>query len=360
MSYQTNAIRFTSNSALASPSVGDLYLPVFGGQVLTRYAEYLGITAMVRKQQIMSGNTATFPRLGGIGAERHAANTQLLGLDAESTELSITLDDRPLVSHFVIDDVDAMLSHFETRSVWARETGQALAEAQDQYTLRLLINGSRETETTLYGGTASAFPGGGFDGAGGALSISLQAAGARPTDDQIGTFLDGLDQIQERWDQVRVPFNDRNVMTEVAHWHGIRQFGSPRSSADLDAARTPLFIASDGTYGAGANMQQFMSQSPDFQTSITYNGMQIWRSNIASVVFGSDLSADDEAKYQGDFSTTRAVAWQADGVAIVEKMAVTTETARQVDFQNDLFVSKMLTGGGTLRAEACIEITDSD
>ena len=360
MSYMTNAIRYSSNAALASPSVGDLYLPVFGGQVLTRYAEYLGITAMVRKQQITSGNTARFPRLGGIGAERHAANTQLLGLDAESTDVAITLDDRPLVSHFVIDDIDAMLTYFETRSVWARETGQALAEAQDQYTLRLLINASRETPTTLYGGASSQFPGGGIDGAGGALDVSLQAAGARPTDDQIGTFLDALDQIQERWDTVRVPFMDRNVMVDVPMWHGIRQFGSPRSSADLDAGRVPLFIASDGTYGAGANMQQFMSQSPDFQTSITYNGMQIWRSNIASSVFGNDLSTDDEAKYQGDFSATRGIAWQADAVAVVEKMAITTETARQVDFQNDLFVSKMLTGGGTLRAEAAIEITDSD
>ena len=78
----SNPIRFTSNAALASPSVGDLYLPVFGGEVLTRYAEYLGITQMVRKQSIISGNTATFPRLGGIGAERHAVGTQLLGLDA--------------------------------------------------------------------------------------------------------------------------------------------------------------------------------------------------------------------------------------------------------------------------------------
>ena len=121
---------------------------------------------MVRKRTISSGNTATFPRLGGIGAERHAVGTQLLGLDAEATELSIAVDDRPLVSHFRIDDVDAMLSHFETRSHWANETGQALSEAQDQYTLRLLINASRETPTTLYGGANSSFPGGGIDGAG--------------------------------------------------------------------------------------------------------------------------------------------------------------------------------------------------
>jgi hypothetical protein len=345
----TNAIRFTSNAALASPAVGDLYLPVFGGQVLTRYSEYLGITSMVRKQQIASGDTATFPRLGGIGAERHAANTQLLGLSAESTELSIGLDPRPLVSHFVIDDVDEMLSHFETRSHWARETGQALAEAQDQYTLRLLINASRETPTTMYGGANSAFPGGGIAGDGTDLDLAFSAAVAASATGRPST----------RWDDVRVPFTDRNLLTAVPMWHGIRQFGSPRSATDLNNGMTPLFMASDGTYGASANQQQFPSQSPDFQQSIDYNGVKIWRSNIAgNQVFGQDLSADDEARYQGDFSTVRAVAFQADGVAVVEKMAITTETDRQVDYQNWLFVSKMLTGGGTLRPECVVSIND--
>lgn len=361
MATLTNAIRFTANAALASPSVTDLLLDVFGGEVLTRYAEYLGISAMVRKKTITSGNTAVFPRLGGIGARRHAANTQLLGLDAESTELTIGLDDRPLVSDFVIDDIDEMFAHFDVRSAWAFEQGQALAESQDQFALRLIINASRETETTLYGGTNSNFPGGGIDGAGTALDISLQAAGARPTDDQIGTFLDGLDQIQERWDQVRVPFNERNVIVEVPHWHGIRQFGSPRSAADLDAGRHPLFMANDGRFGPAANQQQFAIQSPDFQQSIQYNGMDIWRSNICTNVYGVDLSNDEQpARYNGDFTTTRAVAWQSDAVAVVEKMAIKTETDRQVSFQNWLFVSSMLTGGGSLRAEASIEITDSD
>lgn len=360
----TNALRFTQNAALASPSVGDLYLPVFGGQVLTRYSEYLGITAMVRKQQIQSGNTATFPRLGGIGAERHAANTQLLGLSAESTELSIGLDDRPLVSHFVIDDVDEMLSHFETRSHWARETGQALAEAQDQYTLRLLINASRETPTTLYGGANSAFPGGGIDGTGADLDLAFSAAVAssatgRPDNDDIGLLLDAIDQIQERWDDVRVPFGERNMIVAVPMWHGIRQFGSPRSATDLNNGMTPLFMANDGTYGASANQQQFPSQSPDFAQSIDYNGVKIWRSNIAgNQVFGQNLTDDDEARYQGDFSTVRAVCWQSDAAAVVEKMAITTETDRQVDYQNWLFVSKMLTGGGTLRPECAVVISD--
>ncbi len=359
----TNAIRFTANAALASPDIRDLRIDVFGGEVLTRYAEYLGVTAMVRKQQITSGDTAVFPRLGGIGARRHAANTQLLGLDAESTEVSIGLDQRALVSDFVIDDIDEMLAHFESRSHWSRETGQALAEAQDNFTTRLLLNGSRETPTSIYGGASSNFPGGGIDGQGASIVRAFTVLDAdplaTPDDGDIGFLLTAFDEIQVRWDQVRVPFSDRNIIVAVPTWHAMRQFGSPRTAADLNNGRTPLFIASDGTYGAGANMQQFMSQSPDFQQSMVYNGMQIWRSNIAGGnVFGADLTGDDEERYNGDFTLSRAIAFQADGVAVVEKMAISTETDRQVAFQNWLFVSKMLTGGGTLRPEACIEITD--
>lgn len=358
----SNPIRFTSNAALASPSVGDLYLPVFGGEVLTRYAEYLGITQMVRKQSIVSGNTATFPRLGGIGAERHAAGTQLLGLDAESTELSITLDDRPLVSHFRIDDVDAMLSHFETRSHWANETGQALAEAQDQYTLRLLINASRATPTNLYGGANSNFPGGGIDGAGTAEVQTLWVnANDVPTDDMLGAFLTAMDNIQVRWDQVRVPFGGRNVMTEVPAWHAMRRFGSPRSGTELANGVTPLFIATDGTYGANGNAgvaNETRGMSPDFQEKLLWAGMAIWRSNLTANVFGQDLSANDEAKYQGNFTKTRAIAWQTDACAVVEKMAITNEMFRDVSRQDNLFVSKMLSGGGTLRAEGAVEIQD--
>jgi hypothetical protein len=149
MAAVSNAIRFGSNQALAAPAYDDLYLPVFGGEVLKRYDEYLTATKFLQRRTITSGNTARFPRLGGIGAERHAVGTKLLGLDAEQTQISITLDERPLVSHFRLDDIDEAMAHFEVRSEMARQAGLALAEADDQYSLRLLINASRETETTM-------------------------------------------------------------------------------------------------------------------------------------------------------------------------------------------------------------------
>ena len=54
----------------------------------------------------------------------------------------------------------------------------------------------------------------------------------------------------------------------------------------------------------------------------------------------------------------RAIAWQTDACAVVEKMAITNEMFRDVSRQDNLFVSKMLSGGGTLRAEGAVEIQD--
>lgn len=356
----TNPVRFTANSALTSPSVGDLYLPVYGGEILARYSEYTGITRMVRKRSITTGDTATFPRTGGIGVERHAAGTQLLGLDVENTELSIQLDERPLITHVALDDIDEMLSHFEVRSEYARQRGEALAEAQDQLTLRLLINASKATPSSLYGGSNSSFPGGGIDGAGNAETGNFAAVGATPTTDQVGALLTAMDNIQIRWDEVRVPFNARNALFEVRNWHGIRQFGSPRSDADLGDGRSPLFMNTEGRFGPGANQTQFPTQAPDFQQAIAYNGFMIWRSNIVRSVYGEDLSGDTEpAKYNGDFSATRGIAWQEEACAVLEKLAITQEVERRVSFQDWLMLSKMLTGGGTLRAECAVEIAES-
>jgi hypothetical protein len=355
MATVSNPIRFGSNTALASPSYDDLYLPIFGGEVLTRYNEHILATRFVKRQSIMSGNTARFPRLGGIGAERHGVGTKLLGLDAEQTEVTITLDERPLVSHFRLDDIDRAMAHFEVRSEMAMQAGQALAEAQDRYTYRLLINASRETPTTVYGGGSSNFPGGGIDGAGTAEVVSgLTAPGTAWDETDVGLFLTGLDNIVQRWDEIRVPFANRHVVIDVAAWHAMKNWGSPRTPTDLNNARTPFFQANDGTYGNQANPGQFIPQMVDFNTPLQYNGLMIWRSNL--LPNGNDLSNDDEAKYQGDFTLTRGIAFQMDAVAVATLMDIQTEAGRMIEHQDWLFVTKMLSGGGTLRPEAAVEI----
>lgn len=357
MSTPSNPMRFGANSALASPAYDDLFLPVYGGEVLTRFPEYLGVSAKLRQKSIMTGNEARFPRLGGLGAERHAVGTKLLGLDTDQSEVRIFLDERPLVSHFRVDDIDTAMAHYETRSEMSNQAAQALAEAQDRYSLRLLINASRATPSSVYGGANSPFPGGGMDGAGTARNVDMQnTPGATPTADQIGNFLSAIDAQIVRWDNLRVPFDKRHVYVDVAFWHALRQFGAPRSAATL--GYVPMFMAADGTYGAQANPGQFLGQMVDFNTPLQFNGVLIWRTNL--LPNGQDLSNDDEPKYQGNFTNTRAIMFQESAVGLVFKMALQTEADRDVSRRDWLFVSAMLSGGGTLRPECACEFVDNN
>lgn len=298
----SNPIRLGADSKLVSPSFDDLLLPVFGGEVLMRYNESIVATNMVRRRNITSGNTARFPRLGGIGAERHAVGSKLLGLDAERTEITIGLDERPLVSHFRTDDIDEMLSHFESRSEMSAQSGEALGEAQERFTLRLLINAAKTAAPPN-----TNFPGGGVAQDGAASTNAALPATATGVYDEgaIGAILNWLDTVALNWDRNRIPFPIRNVMIDVGAWHSMKNFGSPRSTADLNAGRTPLFQAADGTYGNNANPGQFIAQMPDFNTPLQYNGFNIWRTNLHP--FGQDLTTDDEVKYQGDFTKSRAI-----------------------------------------------------
>ena len=48
--------------------------------------------------------------------------------------------------------------------------------------------------------------------------------------------------------------------------------------------------------------------------------------------------------------------WQEEAVGIAVKMDVNSEAERDISRQDWLFVTKMLSGGGTIRPEAAVEI----
>lgn len=345
----SNAIYMGANAALANPGARDLWLPVYAGEVLTRFNEIVFVASMVKYRTITSGFESKFPRLSGIGAERHARGTKLMGLDSPSTEVTISLDSRPLVSHFRIDDIDEMLAHYESRSEYAKQAAQALVEAQDSYALRLLINASRTTAP------GSVFPGGGSDGNGAPFSSNAlpSTPTAAWTADNVGVFLQLLDDISLYWDENRVPFGRRQVIVTPRAWHAIKSFGVPKSAAQLAAGYTPLFHATDGTYGANPNPALMQAQMPDFSVPLIYNGWSIYRSNLLPQ---TDLSNDDEPKYQGDFTRVRGIAFQEEAIGLLTLFNVTTEIERDVSRQDWLFVTKMMGGGGTVRPEAAAEI----
>lgn len=337
-------VRLGANAMLVNPSPSDLWLPVFGGEVLTWFEE-LNISQMfVRAKSIMSGSTAEFPLLHQFEAERHAIGSEMLGQDMPHGVRRIELDDRPLVVPYEVDDIDRMLAHFDDRSELAQAGGRALARDMDKFNFQLILNAAR----TRKDGN-SPFPGGGIDRDGAAVTDSAFPAAAGGAWDRAAViaFLGALETIEIFWSEHDIPENDRNVAAPFKLWYKLRNLGMPRSGDDVTLR----------DWSMGAN--QILAGAPQYSqpqvrtNALSFNGLPIWGTN--HLPNGQNISTG-EAKYQGDFTDTRGIMGQKEAVGHLTLMDVVTESVRDVRRGVDFFVTKVLTGGGTLRPEVAVEL----
>lgn len=324
----SNPIRFGTNSGGAGlPS--DLWLPVYGGEVLAAFDTSLNFAGKVKMRSIESGTTAKFPVTWKIGSEYHDVGSELLGLDSPLREASISLDDRPLVSHFELDDIDVAFAHFEYRAEMAAQTGKELAKQLDKKIACLIHKAARDNTAGNAGGTP--FPAllGGGDG--------IVTATLTGNNDTAATnFLNLLEEAAVAFDEIDVPTDQRYVMVRPALWYALRNLGVPSGTTSIT--------------GGGALPQNAYFGQPTgamgYEQTLTHLGFQISRS--VNAPWGTNVSTGP-AKYQANFSDTYGLIWHPDCCGVVQKIGISTEMERDVRRQSDFMVAKMLTGGGTLR-----------
>jgi hypothetical protein len=193
----------------------------------------------------------------------------------------------------------------------------------------------------------SNFPGGGIDQNGAAYESSSfpTTAGGAWGRAAVLALLDGIEEGLIEWDEQDVPQPERFVYVNPRCWHALKNLGLPRATTEVPGAS--MFMGN----------RDFNPSNPDFaqlparDRPLVFNDVLIYRTNFlptTNVTTG-------ESKYQGDFTDTRAIMIQKQAVAHLTLMDVMTETARLTTFGTDFFVTKMLTGGGTLRPECAIE-----
>lgn len=347
----TNLIRFGSNAALSAPASADMWLPLYGGEVLTAFSEYNQFLDKVNYKTISSGNSMKFPATWKIGSEYHEAGTELLGLDVETKEYSITLDDRPLVAHFEVDDIDVAMSHFDIRNDLATETGKELARQLDRKIAALLILAAR---TAVDSGTNS------FPKCGNAIyngnstttmnNADYSAGNAWNTESDAAAFIEDIGVISQKMDENDVPTTDRCAVINVPLYYGLRKLGLPYSngSAALNVDKQALWGRND-TGAAGPRIQD----SQGYQLPIDVLGIPVYCSNH---IPSTDLSAVGPTKYRGNFTGTGGVVFQKSAIAVLQLLGIQSEKFRDVRRQSDFMVSKMMTGGGTLRPYCAFEI----
>ena len=131
-----------------------LFLKVFSGEVLASFQRENLMLGMTTVRTIANGKSAQFPVTGKISAGYHTVGTEITGSAVKHNEKIINIDDMLVASAFVAE-MDELKNHYDVRSIYSKEMGQALAKTVDQNLLQLAILASQASAnitTDLNGG----------------------------------------------------------------------------------------------------------------------------------------------------------------------------------------------------------------
>jgi hypothetical protein len=310
--------RFGANKGGADKR--ELFLKVFSGEVLTTFNTKTVMADKTRVRNIASGKSASFNAIGRTVAEYHTPGAEILGNAIQTDEKVITIDDK-LIAHASISDVDEAMSHFEVRSEYSRQIGDALAQTYDRNLFSLAVKAARDTGA---GGL-----GVGAVGQANAYSATL---GAAPT---VADTIAAIYAAAQKMDENNIPDSDRYVFVSPAVYWGI---------VTNDKILNKDFGGSNGVYSDG--------------TVINVAGMKIVKTNNLAVdhTAATGTYPDYSSKYAVDASKTLALVMHPQALGTVKLMDLASEMEWDVRRQTTLMLSKMLVGHGVLRPECIYEI----
>ena len=413
--YPTASPAASTTSVPHSGTPGGYWLPVWSGEVLNAYDQYNIFEPLVDTRTIESGTTLRYPITGTVKAKgAWKAGEELEG----STEIStpgyfdISLDQRPMVAHYELDDVALMLTQWEYRSEIARQAGLALANLRDVQVAALIAQAAftpnrapfgakvagGNTENGAFGSTYNVNNNincghADFEHLGNISSnADLRATAALRVLEYIELFLAHLQEIDADTSGVTLAVTPRAFAD-------IRALGVARDSADLlGGAGRPMFggVAEAGGLGMSLAMQARMGESLEYQGVRivktnhipTYDigvdaGLAVkgtWADNgvvsisvpnsnnptYGAAVVNGTFTPNDPQDDIGDikyafpflFAKVKALIWQRGAVASIQKMGMKVDSVRDVRRNTNFTAASVMRGGGVLRPELAGALCD--
>lgn len=312
----TNANPSRVGQAGLTGATDALFLKVFSGEVMSTFNANTVMKEKTRIRSIQNGKSAQFPAIGKTVAEYHTAGAEILGNNIEHGEKVITIDDL-LISNTFIANIDEAKNHYDVRSEYSKQMGQALAQTYDRNLLSMAIKAARDPSGL----------GAGVAGQGSASSVAL---GLTPT---TTALVSAMYDAAATLDTANIPETERFVVVDPATYYALVQ-------EDKLINRD---FGQNGSYSDGTIMR--------------VAGMQIVKSNNLAVDHTTVTAYPDfNSKYAEDASDTKALVIQRQALGTVQLMDMATEMEYDIRRQGTLAVSKMAVGHGVLRPECIIEL----
>lgn len=302
-----------------------LFMKVFSGEVLTAFARS---TVMMDKhivRTINNGKSASFPIMGRTNAKYLSAGQSLddIRTKMENTERVINIDGL-LTADCLITDIDDAMNHYDVRTEYSRQLGEALAQAADCAVINELANLAKKatgdkmpenipTNTTLKNlGTGASFE-------------YVTGSDIATTADFGNKILEGLINARAHFSKNYVPANDRYCLLNPEAYSAVVRALMP-DKANYQA----LF---DPTSGKLNNVCGFtLIETPHFLNEGVDNKHTL----------------DTQIQTAG----LQAIVFHRSAVGTVKLKDLAMERARRAEYQADHIIAKYSMGHGGLRPEA--------
>jgi len=299
----------------ASGSNDALFLKVFSGEVLSTFQRENQILNLTTTRTISSGKSAQFPVTGTISASYHTVGNEITGTQVNHNEKIINIDDMLLSSAFIAE-LDELKNHYDVRSIYSREMGQALAKKVDQQLLQLLVLASK-----------------------GSANITGGNAGTEITDADAKTnatsLISSIFEAIQALDEHDVPSTDRFCITTPDIFYQL---------ANVDKLVNRDFSDAAGDFAKG--------------TIMSIGGVPIIKSATAISAFADNSSAESGTNntYNVDASNVAAIIAHKSAVGTVRLKDLTLETNYDYRRIGHLMTARMAHGHGILRPESAVSI----
>jgi len=401
----------STTSVPHSGTPSGFWLPVWSGEVLNAYDQYNIFEPLVDTRTIESGTTLRYPITGTVSAKgAWKAGEELEGSTTISDPgyFDISLDQRPMVAHYELDDVALMLTQWEYRSEIARQAGLALANLRDKQVACLIAQAAFTANRAPFGAAVSGAntASGAFGKLNFSTSTNINSGNAdfahlgntASTADQRTTaalrvieyiehFLTHLQEIDADTSGVTLALNPRA-------FQDIRALGIARAYTDLvGGAGRPLFGGVSEAGGLGMALTNPVAMTDvldymgvrivktnhiptvDYHTSSGIAVAGTWADNgtvalsvptsgnptsgfsVANGTFTAATGASAEElgdiKYAFPFkyAKVKGLIWQRGAVASIAKMGMKVDSVRDVRRNTNFTVASVMRGGGVLRPE---------
>lgn len=319
-----------------------LFLKVFSGEVLTAFQRSCIFSDFVQSRTISNGKSAQFPVTGRFTADYHTPGDMIVGQgNMAQNEVVIKIDDL-LIADAALYDLQEAKEHFDIRSIYSKELGEALARAYDKRIARVLTLGARTSTGDLQANLPNGLTP--DDPYRTGTRIDLNKAAPTP-DDLVASVFAAAQALDEK----DIPADNRVLVCSPEIYYTL-----------IQSARAVNFDfnqqGDNGSYKEGQ-----ISKLAGFSI---YSSNNIKQGNVTAQAGeqGYTFNGSDVQLSSVDMTQTKMLAFQRGAAGVVKLRDLSmqmTGNDYNVMYQSTLMVAKYACGFGILRPECSVEVYNS-